>query len=265
MLGAAGMGDAGLQEVAASVDTHDLSGNVAQDAELKNLVVVQESDPLCNIVVAVASPNQQSRAAADLQLPPEWTKLTDDHGVTYYANASLDSFQYTHPSLNVPPFAPDMTDYIMGHPAPEAPAWSWMMYLWLREVKSTHSVVGTLCAVSLFGRSLCDPPRDAVFQRRVWFRIWFMISSLATSLFLQAVLSLIFGSIEYSASIIDPRTNRTMLGVDTTVPASVYTSYCQSSTTCFWKPIIVQFFGVSVIFGIYRCELSRENTTFYNR
>ena len=243
----------------AASSTDDLAGNAAQHAELKTLVVVQESEPQCSFSVAIASPNQQSRAAADMQLPPGWTKLTDDYGVSYYANASLDSFQYTHPALNAPPFSPDMTDYTMGHPAPEAPAWSWMKYLWLREMKSTHSVVGVLCAVSLSGRSLCAPPRDAVFQRRVWFRIWFMISSLVSSLFFSTSFNIIFGGAERAASDFYPGTTISR-GVDFNIPASELISECERSMTCFWKPIVLQFFVVSVVFGMYRCELDREQT-----
>ena len=134
----------------------------------------------------ITEKEQQSHATAYAEVPPGWNKLTDDYGVTYYVQPSTGTFQYTHPSLNAPPFAPTLTDYVMGHPAFNAQAWAWMLYFWVREVKSSHSVIGTLCAVTLCGRNLCAPPRDKLFQRRVTFRIYFMISSLLSSLLMQA-------------------------------------------------------------------------------
>jgi hypothetical protein len=208
---------------------------------------VQPEEPQCSLNVGIASPNQQSRdgAAADIQLPAGWVKLTDCYG-TYYGNANLNTFQRTHPSLNAPPFALEMTDYNFGHPAPDAPAWAWMMYLWLREVKSTHSVVGTLCAVSLCGRRLCAPPRDTLFQRRTGFRIWLLISFLLASLCFHASLTISFGASE--------------LGVSPFSRTPSFTSgqlvrECGQSRNCFWKPAIIQAFVVSLPFGIYRCAI----------
>lgn len=175
----------------------------------------------------------------DKQLPSGWVKLTDDHGVSYYAEPSIRIFQYSHPSLNAPPFAPDCTDYLMGHPSHDSPAWAWMLYLWVREVKSTHSVIGTLCAVSICGRRLCAPPLDKLFQRRVAFRIWFMVSSLISSLFWQVSVKILL--LERG----DPN-----FAVEEAI------SGCNVSARCTLLSIFLQLMFVSVPFGIFRCKTS---------
>jgi hypothetical protein len=202
------------------------------------------SDDAVDVVVVDAigetQRDQPSRATSDMKLPPGWSKLADDYGVTCYVEPSTGNIQYTHPSLNAPPFAPNLTDYIMGYPAPDAPAWAWMLYLWMREVKSSHSVIGTLCAVSLCGRSLCSPPRDRLFQRRVTFRIYFMITSLLSSLLFQiAVMVMQFANV----SKVDSR----KVQVDQAIRS------CNQNRGCMVSSIFIQFIFVSLPFGIFRC------------
>ncbi len=177
----------------------------------------------------------------DMMLPPGWVKLNDDQ-VTYYANAHLHAFQCTHPSLNAPPFQLDKTDYITGLPAIDAPAWRWMKYLWWRQVKSTHSVVGTLCALShRFGCECLSPPRDIVFQSRLWFRIWYMLSSMSTSFSVHTIAFIFLGSNILNQNLVTGKAD------------NAYAAAEQSSQRS-WIPYAAQLLGVSIPFSIYRCK-----------
>lgn len=225
---------------------HDASSDNAVDdrqqhaSSLVSAVNLMTEKP-CGFVVDSTALDKQSFAAvaSGMKLPLGWTQFADDHGVTYYVEPSTGTFQYTHPSLKAPPFAPDLTDYVMGHPAPDAPAWAWMLYLWVREVKSSHSVIGTLCAVSPFGCSLCAPPRDKLFQRRMVFRMYFMISSLISSTFLQVAFVMQFNPSRVSTA---------------NVSADQRISQCSKSTSCTAANIFIQFMMVSIPFGIFRFE-----------
>ena len=138
--------------------------------EQESLVPVKSFDK-----VAVVKP----AVAANLPpLPSEWTQLNDDDGTTFYASPNV--VQYTHPSLNAPPFDLERTDYVMKHPAPDAPARSWILYLWLRDVKCTHSIMGVLCAISW-----CSLPHDIAFQRRIVWRIYLAVCNLFCALLFQ--------------------------------------------------------------------------------
>ena len=212
----------------------------ASSTEPLNLAVAEESGNQSGSFEVTEALKQQSRAAADLQLPPGWAKFTDDYGVSYYSNASRGTIQYTHPCLNAPPFSPDLTDYVMGHPAPHASAWAWMLYLWLREVKATHSVVGTLCALRL-----CAPPRDQVFQRRIIFRMWFMTTSLLASTFFYAAFALRFS----------PNFN---VLTDQELSAKQQINACTlKNPRCFLLTSAFYAIFVSVPFAIFRCERLR--------
>lgn len=226
-----------LHQGASSTDP--LVQHAADQMQALNLAVAEESGNQSDSFEVTEALKQQSRAAADLQLPPGWTKFTDDYGVSYYSNAPLGTIQYTHPSLNAPPFSPDLTDYVMGHPAPHASAWAWMLYLWLREVKATHSVVGTLCALRL-----CAPPRDQVFQRRIIFRMWFMTTSLLASTFFYAAFALRFS----------PNFN---LLTDQELSLKQQVAACQTHTRCFLLTSAFYAIFVSVPFAIFRCERLR--------
>ena len=188
------------------------------------------------------SPEEHAARSDDMMLPPGWIKLRDGQ-ITYYANASLHAFQCTHPSLNAPPFQLDKTDYITGLPATDAPAWHWMRYLWWREVKSTHSVLGTLCALShRFGWKRLSPPRDMVFQSRLWFRIWYFLSSLTSSFSLHTTVFMLLGSSILKQDFFNGAK-----------PDQCYAAAEQSSQKS-WIPYVSQFLLVSIPFSIYRCK-----------
>jgi hypothetical protein len=185
------------------------------------------------------SPEEHDARSDDMMLPPGWVKLNDDQ-VTYYANADLRAFQCTHPTLNAPPFQLDKTDYITGLPAINAPAWRWMKYLWWREVKSTHSVVGTLCALSnRFGCTCLSPPRDIVFQSRLWFRIWYMLSSLTSSFCVHTITFVLLGESILDTDFSDMKSE------------DAYAATEQSPHVS-WIPYAAQLLGVSIPFSIYR-------------
>ena len=233
-----------LEQPEASAD--DPAGKMAQHPEKQTelkLVLAEGPGKQSGSFEVTEALKQQARAAADLQLLPGWTKDTDDCGVSYYANASLDTIQYTHPALNAPPFSPDLTDYVMGHPAPHASAWAWMLYLWLRDVKSTHSVVGTLCALRL-----CAPPRDKLFQRRIKFRMWFMVSSLLSSTFFYASFAIRFS----------PNLNL-LTAEELSLGQQIHA--CQRIPRCFLLTTAFYVVIVSVPFGIFRCERVRRSST----
>jgi hypothetical protein len=211
------------------------SSGVALDPSVKHQAdaVVGQGLERRDFILHAAAFSQETCLASDKQLPLGWMRLTDDHGVSYYVEPSLGTFQYTHPSLNAPPFAPEHTDYVMGHPSHDAQALAWMLYLWVREVKSSHSVIGTLCALSLCGRRACSPPLDKLFQRRVAFRIWFMISSLLSSLLWQVCAKILFRR--------DPKS---------TVDEAI--SGCSTDSRCTVLSIFLQMTFVSLPFGIFR-------------
>jgi hypothetical protein len=189
--------------------------------------------------ISLLSPEQHAVCSDDMMLPPGWVKLHDDH-VTYYANADLRAFQCTHPSLNAPPFQLDKTDYVTGLPAIDAPAWRWMKYLWWREVKSTHSVIGTLCALSSrFGCKCLSPPRDVVFQSRLWFRMLHTLSSWASSFCVHTVTFIALG---FRAN---PNQTATM------GPEDAYAA-TEHSPHMSWIPYAAQLLGQSIPFSIYR-------------
>ena len=137
-----------------------------------------------------------SDTAAGPSPPPQWVELTDSWGVTYYANVLLNAVQYTPPALNAPPFAPERTDYIMGCPEHDASAAAWMWYLWVREMKSKHSLVGLMCALSWCGDcKVCTPPQDVHFPKWHAFRIQFFITWWASALFWRPSFSAMLGRI----------------------------------------------------------------------
>jgi hypothetical protein len=229
-----------LRAVALAMDAHLLpappaaSSVGALDPSVKYQAdaVVGEGLERRDFIPDAAAFSQETHLACDKQLPLGWMRLTDNHGVSYYVEPSLGTFQYTHPSLNAPPFAPDHTDYVMGHPSHDAPALAWMLYLWVREVKSSHSVIGVLCALSLCGRRVCAPPLDKLFQRRVAFRMWFMISSLLSSLLWQVCTKIL---------VKNPKS---------TVDEAI--SGCSTETRCTLLSIFLQMMFVSLPFGILR-------------